>query len=82
MNAALATEVLTALRKVAPEIDPASVDPRTPLAEQLDLDSMDALRFLAALGARYHLDIPETDVSGLVTLEDIVRYLEGRLDGG
>lgn len=76
MTDQLANEVLTALRKVAPEIDPATVDRRAPITEQLDLDSMDVQRFLAALGERYHVDIPEADVPRLDTIEAIVTYLE------
>lgn len=78
MTADTTTEVLSALRKVAPEIDAAAVDRRTPLTEQFDLDSMDLQRFLAALGARYQLDIPDADVPGLTTVEQIVAYLDSR----
>lgn len=76
MSEQLASEVLTALKKVAPEIDPAKVDRRVLLVEQLDLDSMDVQRFLTAVGERYHVDIPEADVPALGTIEQIVTYLE------
>jgi len=74
----IATEVLATLHKIAPEIDPAAVARATPLTDQLDLDSMDYLRFLAALGARYQVDFPEADVATLRTVDDLVRYLEQR----
>jgi acyl carrier protein len=72
----IANEVLATLRTIAPEVDPAAVDRRALLTEQLDLDSMDVQRFLAALGARYQVDIPEADLATLGTIDDIVAYLE------
>jgi acyl carrier protein len=78
MNTVIAGEVLAVLRKIAPDIDPAIVDRAAPLAEQLDLDSMDVQRFLVGVGARYQLDIPDADIPRLGTLEQIVAYLEAR----
>ncbi len=72
------TAIFTALRKIAPEIDPDRVDRKAPLAEQLDLDSMDYLRFLTALAARYQVDIPEAVVPRLRTIDDLVSYLTRR----
>jgi len=74
----LAAEILSALRTVAPEIDPARVDRRAPLTEQLDLDSMDYQRFLALLAAQYRLEIREVDVPGLATVEQIAAYVTAR----
>jgi acyl carrier protein len=78
MNADYAAEVLAHLHQVAPEIDPEAVDRGAPLIDQLDLDSMDVQRLFAALGAHYHLDIPEVDVPRLDTVDHIVAYLEAR----
>ena len=77
MNDALAAEIVTELRKIAPEIDPHAIDPRTPLADQLDLDSMDYLRLLTALAARYHVDFSEAVVPELRTLADLVEHVAG-----
>lgn len=71
-------QVLAALRAIAPEIDPAAIDPRLPLAEQTDLDSMDHLELLTALGARYGLDIPAGDAAALRSIDAIAGYLVGR----
>jgi acyl carrier protein len=78
MNDAIARDVIAALRKIAPDVEPGTVDRAAPLAEQLDLDSMDVQRFLAAVGARYGLDIPDAEVPRLGTLEQLVAYLETR----
>ncbi len=67
--------VLRALRKIAPEADPARIDPKESLRDQLDVDSMDFLNFLIALHEALGVDIPETDYARLSTLDAIVEYL-------
>ena len=74
----ITTEVLSTLRSIAPEIDPVAVDRRALLTEQFDLDSLDVQRFLTALGTRYQVDIPDADVAGLGTVEQIASYLAAR----
>lgn len=74
----LKAAVLRALAKVAPEADPGSLDFRHPLREQLDLDSMDLLRFAIAVHAEVGVDIPEEDYPKLSSLEGCVDYLAGR----
>lgn len=69
------TEVLAALTRVAPEIDPATVDPTTPLTDQLDLDSIDYLRFLTDVSARFQVDIPDTVAQKLYTVDDVAGYV-------
>jgi len=71
--------VLNALRMVAPEMDPAAVEPDTSLRSQLDIDSMDALNFFIRLHDRLGVDIPETDYRKLNTLNECVAYLQAKL---
>jgi len=47
-------------------------------SRELDLDSMDYQRFLSLLAARYRLEIPEVDVPGLATVEQIAAYVAAR----
>jgi acyl carrier protein len=47
-----------------------------PLREQLDLDSMDLLNLLVAIGERTRVEIPEVDAARLRTLDQLVAYLE------
>jgi acyl carrier protein len=77
MNESLISELLVMLRHIAPDIDPdpAAVDPRRPMVDQLDLDSMDYQNFLAAISARYQIQIPEPDVARLQTLDDVATYV-------
>ncbi len=68
--------VLDILRQIAPQISPADLDRTTPLRDQVDLDSMDWLNFLVALREVLGIDIPEANCAKLVTLDDLLAYLE------
>jgi acyl carrier protein len=71
--------VITALGEVAPEMDPASLDLGAPIADQLEIDSMDYLDFMVALAERTGVEVPERDYAELASVDDCVRYLEARL---
>lgn len=70
----LVAEVLSG---IAPEADLASVGDDEPLREALDLDSMDFLNFVIALGQRTGRKIPEADTPRLSTLCGLLDYLGG-----
>lgn len=72
--------VLTLLRTIAPEIEPDTLAPERPLRQQVDLDSMDWLNFLVSLHERFGVNIAESDYARLVSLNDVVDYLQARLD--
>jgi acyl carrier protein len=72
--------VVDALTKVAPEIDPASIEARANLRDQLDLDSMDFLNFVLGVHERLAIEIPEADYPHLFSLDGAVAYLAARLD--
>jgi acyl carrier protein len=67
--------VIRALTDVAPDIDPATIDPVTDLTEQLDIDSMDFLNIVVAVHKQTGIEIPERDYPKLLTLDDAVAYL-------
>lgn len=68
--------VLRLLRNVAPEADPAQLQPNVSLREQLDVDSMDLLNFVIALHKEFCVEIPERDYPKLMTVDGCVKYLE------
>ena len=70
--------VLETLTDIAPEVDAASIQEAVRLRDQLDLDSMDWLRFLAALEKKLGVTVPDTDYPRLVTLNDVLGYLAAR----
>lgn len=67
--------VIRALSEVAPEVDPASIDPEVDLAEQLDIDSIDFLNIIVSVHEQTGIEIPERDYAKLTTLADAVAYL-------
>jgi acyl carrier protein len=74
--------VLAALRRIAPEVDPATIRGDQALREQVDLDSMDFLNLLIDLNRELQVDVPESDYGRLTTLDGIVSYIEARVGGG
>ncbi len=81
-DAQLRHEVFAALQGIAPEVEPETLRGDRPLRDEVDLDSMDWLRFLAALHQRLGVNIPEADYQQLTTLDVLLAYLRRRLAGG
>ena len=69
-------QILAMLHGIAPDVDPAQVDRAQPLADQLDIDSMDYQNLLAAVSTRFAIPIPETDVPHLRSIDDLASYVE------
>jgi len=78
----ITSTVVDALTRVAPEIDPASIQAGVSFRDQLDLDSMDFLNFVLALHERLGIDIPEVDYPRLYSLEGAVSYLAAKVTAG
>ncbi|SDG39308.1 Acyl carrier protein [Pseudomonas benzenivorans] len=70
--------VLEELRHVAPEVEPDTLRGDRPLRDEVDLDSMDWLRFIGALHRRLGVNIPEADYQRLDSLDALVAYLAQR----
>jgi acyl carrier protein len=68
--------VLKLLCAIAPEVEPDGLELATPLRQQVDLDSMDWLNFLVSLHQHFGVEIAESDYARLITLQDVVTYLE------
>ena len=73
--------VLECLGRVAPEADPTTLRPDVPIRDQIDIDSMDFLRFVIELDQALHVAVPESDYGQIGTLDGCVRYLAARLAG-
>jgi len=69
-------EVLaTSLRR-----DPSSIKPEHSLREDLGLDSLMTFELLYDLEKAFDMEIPNDDLPGLQTLDDVVKYVEGRVN--
>ena len=63
------------LRGIAPEAAIRALKPDDDVADTLDLDSFDYLRFLIGLHERFGIDIPESQYGRLRTHRALVRYI-------
>ena len=72
-------KVMQALASVAPEVGAASLQPNVPLRAQVDLDSMDFLRFVMELHKQLGVEVPEADYQKLASLTGIVDYVASQL---
>lgn len=67
--------VVESIESVAPDAQVADLDLDAPLADEVDLDSMDMLNIAAAIYERTGVDIPERDYTRFETLRDFVECL-------
>lgn len=79
MDEAEAREVITAaLARIAPEIDLAECDSSAPMTSELDLDSMDMLSLLTAVGERTGIQVPDADAQPDWSVDQFAAYLAAR----
>ncbi|MCO4848847.1 MAG: acyl carrier protein [Yoonia sp.] len=71
--------MLTAqLGRIAPDIDTSRIDPTLELREEFDIDSIDFLTLITALGKELSLDMPEADYGQMRSFDDLLAYLQAR----
>lgn len=75
----LRSEVLKALKQVAPEADTATLDSEQTFRDQLGIDSIDYLNFIVGLEERLGLRIAEVDYPRLSSLGGCLDYLRQHL---
>lgn len=71
--------VLAVLQEIAPEADLSRLTPDAPIRDQLDVDSIDFMRFLIAINETLHVDVPEADYPKVASLNRLLQYLGDRL---
>jgi len=71
--------VIQALVSVAPEVGSATLKADVPLRDQVDLDSMDFLRFVMELHKQVGVAVPEADYGKLASVAEAVDYVAARL---
>ncbi len=80
----MSTDVSAAIRRaiagIAPEADLDALAPDADLQEELDLDSMDFLNFLIALGESTGVHVPESDYAQVRTFGGCSAYVSARLE--
>lgn len=67
-----------ALVSVAPDIEGEEIDPKEPLIDQFEIDSMDFLNFIIAPNKATGVDIPESDYPKLGSLAGSIANLRAK----
>ena len=75
----LQQRIVALLTAIAPDIDPATIDPEQELRDQFDFDSMDRLHLATAICKDFHIDIPEHDYPELASLRKACDYVAKKL---
>lgn len=75
----LTQTILELLSRIAPEVDPTSVEHDEPLQRALDIDSFDFLNLLVAVRDKLGITVDESDYDKVGTIDDMVRFLLPRL---
>ncbi len=73
------TSLLSCLLEVAPEVSADEVEDDADLRDELDLDSMDILRWVQGIHKAIGVEIPEEDYGRIATLQDAVGYVAERV---
>ena len=71
--------LLKCLTDVAPEIADEEIEDDADLRDELDLDSMDILRWVQGIHKALGVEIPEEDYGEIASFEDAVSYVAARV---
>ena len=71
--------LLRCLHDVAPELAEEEIKDDVDLRDDLDLDSMDMLRWVQGIHKALGVEIPEEDYGNITTIENAIGYVSARL---
>ncbi len=78
-DANVKAEILKILEDVAPDAELSELDENADLRDELDIDSMDFLNVVVGIHEALAVEIPEKDYPELVSLQNLVEYVEKKL---
>ncbi len=61
------------------QIEMDMIDEHTKIMEDLGADSLDVVEMLMAMEESFGFSIPDEDIEELITVSDIVEYVEGNM---
>lgn len=76
--------MLDKIKKIISEqldVEPEKVTPETRLMDDLKADSMDLVEMVMAFEEEFGISIPDEDAEKLVKVQDVLTYLETKLQG-
>lgn len=62
------------------EIEPDKITPEARFVEDLGMDSMMALEILAAIEKKYHITIPEENLTKMTSLSDVINLTKNHIE--
>jgi acyl carrier protein len=71
--------LLKCLTDVAPDIVNEEIEDDADLRDELDLDSMDILRWVQGIHKALGVEIPEEDYGKIASFEDAISYVAARV---
>ena len=61
-------------------LDPDTIEENSRIMEDLGADSLDIVEMLMTLEERFGFSIPDEDLEDLVTVSDVVEYVESNME--
>lgn len=69
-------EIILQLKKIAPEVDEAFINFDKPIREQVDLDSIDYLRFIEKVSNLFEINFKDQDFEQISSISSMAHYIE------
>ncbi|MDY6932647.1 MAG: acyl carrier protein [Spirochaetota bacterium] len=60
-------------------IDESEITPNASFVDDLGADSLDTVELVMALEEEFDIEIPDEDAESIVTVDDVVKYIESKL---
>jgi acyl carrier protein len=73
--------LLLRLKTIAPDTDPAQLQPDDDVRQSLGIDSFDYLQFIVALDEQFGIQTPEEDYGKIRTLKELTEYVGEKVKG-
>ncbi len=70
-------EIISLIAEVL-EIPEESINEKTNLIKDLDVESLDLVDLVAAFEEKYNIEILDKDIKNLQTVNDIIKYIENK----
>ncbi|MFH1519218.1 MAG: acyl carrier protein [Candidatus Omnitrophota bacterium] len=62
------------------KVETADIKPDTLFVEDLGADSLDTVELVMALEEKYDIEIPDEDAEKILTISDVVKYIENKIN--
>lgn len=71
--------LINLLKNIAPDADLQALGEDKDIRQTLGIDSFDFLNFMIGINESFSIEIPETDYGKLISLTDVIRYIEAHM---